>query len=100
MKEQINDQMEKSIDESMKELREFISSFNEDKRENLQRNLLNSIASLKKTIKTCKLELEEYIKFSDVNIDFIKLVQLQEEVDSLSNKLKYLITYKDIFGIR
>lgn len=100
MKEQINDQMKEPIDESMKELKEFISSFNENEREDLQRNLLNSIASLKTTIKTCKLELEEYIKSYGVNIYFVKLVQLQEKVNSLSNKLKYLIAYKDIFGIQ
>lgn len=100
MKEQINEQMKEPIDVSMKELKEFISSFNEDKRENLQRNLLNSIRSLKDAINNSKIALEEYIRLSGVNIDFVKLVQLQEKVDSLSNKLKYLIAYKDIFGIR
>ena len=100
MKEQINDQMKEPIDKSMKELREFISSFNEDKKEYLQSKLLNSIRSLKDAINNSKIALEEYVRLSDVNIDFAKLVQLQEKVDSLKNKLKYLIAYKDIFGIR
>lgn len=92
--------MKESINESMKELKEIISSFDEDKREYLQSKLLNSIRSLKDTINNSKIALEEYVRLSDVNIDFVKLVQLQEKVDSFSNKLKYLIAYKDIFGIR
>ena len=100
MKEQINDQMKEPIDESMKELKEIISSFDEDKREYLQSKLLNSIKSLKYAINNSKITLEEYVRLFDVNIDFVKLIQLQEKVDSLSNKLKYLIAYKDIFGIQ